>query len=432
MRPPPSSASTTTRFAALRADVAGPRLIFVNRFFHPDHSATAQLLTDLCLFLAREGWDVHVVASRARYEDPSARLPASEEVGGVHVHRVRTTAFGRGNVAGRAADYLSFYPAAFAALLKILRRGDIVIAKTDPPLLSVACAAAARIKGARLVNWLQDLYPEVAGELGMAALKGRLGAPLRALRNASLKAAAANVAIGDRMAERLQAQGVQADRIAVIHNWTDDEAIIPVPPGQSPLRAAWKIAPADFVVGYSGNLGRAHEAETLLGAARALRTRPEIKFLFIGGGHHSGALGRRVTDEGLSNVLFQPYQPREMLNQSLAAPDVHWVSLLPALEGLIVPSKFYGAAAAGRPIIAVTDADGELARLVRAHGCGVVVEPGDAAAMAAAITGLAGDRQACAAKGQRARAMIEARFTRGMALEAWASLLRGVVGGRVR
>jgi colanic acid biosynthesis glycosyl transferase WcaI len=402
--------------------VTRPRLIFVNRFFHPDHSATAQLLTDLCLFLAEEGWEVHVVTSRSLYDDPSARLSPTEEVGGVHVHRLRTTAFGRGHVAGRAADYLSFYPAAFAPMLKLARRGDIVIAKTDPPLLSVVCALAARARGARLVNWLQDLYPEVAGELGMAVLKGPIGAPLRALRNRSLRRAAVNVAIGERMAGRLPGAP------AVIHNWTDDEAITPLPFGHSPLRAAWGIAPGDFVVGYSGNLGRAHEVETVLAAARTLRERPDVKFLFIGGGHHSGPLGTRVAAEGLTNVLFQPYQPRDKLAQSLAAPDVHWVSLRPALEGLIVPSKFYGAAAAGRPVIAVTDADGELARLVRAHGCGVVIEPGDGAGMARAITQLAADRQACARMGGQARAMIEARFSRALALQVWAALLDDVAG----
>lgn len=120
--------------------MTGPRVVFVNRFFHPDHSATAQILTDLCLHLDREGWDVRVVTSRMRYDDPAAALAPRESVEGVQVRRVRTTAFGRGNLAGRALDYLSFYPAAFLAVLKEARRGDIVVAKTDPPLLSVVAA----------------------------------------------------------------------------------------------------------------------------------------------------------------------------------------------------------------------------------------------------------------------------------------------------
>lgn len=409
--------------------LAGRRIIFVNRFFHPDHSATAQILSDLARHLAGRGCDVRVVASRMLYEDSSARLPAFEVWEGVRIHRVRTTAFGRAGLAGRAADYASFYPAAFSALLKIARKGDVVVAKTDPPLLSVAMAPAARMKGARLVNWLQDLYPEVAAELGVAAMAGPAGSLLRGLRNASLRGAALNVAIGERMAERLRAEGAAPERVAVIHNWSDDEAIAPMEAAASPLRAEWGFTPGDFVVGYSGNLGRAHEVGTLLAAARGLRARADIKFLFVGGGHHSGPLGRRAAEEGLTNIVFRPYQPRERLAQSLAAADVHWVSLNPPLEGLIVPSKFYGAAAAGRPVIAVTSADGEIARLVRDHDCGAQIDPGDGEALARVILELAADPAGRARMGEAARRMIDQTFARRLAMENWRAALERAASG---
>ena len=116
------------------------KLIFLNRFFHPDHSATSQMLSDLAFGLAEAGHDVHIITSRQRYNDPAADLAGLEDIHGVHVHRVRTTRFGRDNLFGRAVDYLVFYVAATAKLLSLTQRGDIIVAKTDPPLISVPAA----------------------------------------------------------------------------------------------------------------------------------------------------------------------------------------------------------------------------------------------------------------------------------------------------
>src|SRR5687768_11454721 len=142
------------------------QIIFVNRFFHPDHSATAQILSDLAFDLARRNHRVVVIASRLIYDDPSRRLPAREVIGGVQVRRVATTGFGRASLLGRGADLASFYLSAGAALLAVARPGDLVVAKTDPPLLSVVAAPPVSLRRARLINWLQDVYPEVAGVLG--------------------------------------------------------------------------------------------------------------------------------------------------------------------------------------------------------------------------------------------------------------------------
>lgn len=399
------------------------RIVFVNRFYYPDHSATAQILTDLAEGLVARGWEVEVVASRMRYDDPAAILPATGTRGGVSIRRVATTRFGRGSLPGRAIDYLSFYLAAFWRLAVLIRRTDLVVAKTDPPLLSVVIAIVTRLRGARLINWLQDLYPEVGAELGVASMRGRLGALLRAVRNRSLRSAVLDVAIGERMAERLRAEGVPADRVVVMPNWCDDTSIFPVP-RTSALRIEWDLADR-FVVCYSGNLGRAHESETMLGAAHLLREREDIVFLMIGGGHENAALAQRVAaDELGERVRFHPYQPRERLNETLGVADLHWLSLRTALEGLIVPSKFYGILAAGRGVICVTDPDGELARIVTGERCGVVIPVGDAPALAAVITTLAADRPRVAAMGTAARALLDRDYRRDDTIARWDALLK--------
>ena len=396
------------------------KLIFVNRYFHPDHSATSQLLCDLAFHLARQaGREVCVVTSRQRYDDPEARLPARERVNGVDVHRAWTTGFGRGSLPGRALDYLSFYVAAALALGRLASRGDVIVAMTDPPLISVVAGFVAHLRGARLVNWVQDAFPEVAQALGVRV---PFAAWLRALRNRSLRSAGMNVVLGERMADWARAQGVPDRRFVVIPNWADGDAIRPLAHADNPLRQEWGLA-GRFVVAYSGNLGRAHDYQTLLDAAERLRAESDIVFLFIGGGHHRTAVDAAVKARGLENIRFLPYQPRERLCRSLGLADAHWLSLVPALEGLIVPSKFYGVLAAGRPAVMVGDAEGEIGRMLARYDCGMTVAVGQGAELAKAILRLRDAPELCDAMGRRARAAFDAHHARGLAFAAWEGLL---------
>ena len=157
---------------------------------------------------------------------------------------------------------------------------------------------AARRRGAHLINWLQDIYPEVAIRLGVPLVKGPAGQTLAYFRDASLKAADTNVVVGERMAEYVMLRGISPDRVHVIHNWSDDEQISPVTHADNPLRRGWGLDDK-FVVGYSGNLGRAHEFETILAAGERLRNDPRIVFIFIGGGHRMDELDRTVKARGL-------------------------------------------------------------------------------------------------------------------------------------
>jgi len=362
------------------------------------------MVGDLAFFLAGRGHDVVAVTSRQRYDDAGARLPKRERLGGVDVVRIATTRFGRGFLPGRALDYATFYASAFFALLRRARRGVVVVAMTDPPLLSVVAALACALRGARLINWTQDLFPEVATALGL-----RGAGVLRPLRDWSLRRAAMNVALGEQMAARIRQRGAPA---VVRHNWAD-AALHPVE--RSPR---WDLGDA-FVVAYSGNLGRAHEFATIAAAMRRLGDNDKIKFLFIGSGAQLDAVRR---DAG-ANARFAPYQPRETLSESLSAGDAHLVSLQPSLEGLIVPSKFYGALAVARPVLFVGATDGELARLIREHGLGYVIAPGDDAALAQAIEELAADRERATAMGRRGRALYDERFAPRIALEEWERIL---------
>ncbi len=381
------------------------RVVFVNRYFHPDHSATSQIASGLAFHLASSGWEVSVVTGRQRYDDPHAQLPRRETAGGVRIERIWSTRFGRGGLAGRAVDYATFFLSATVALLR--ERGATVVAMTDPPLISVVAALVSN----RVVNWLQDLFPEIASALGV-----RVPGHLRFIRDWSLQRAAANVVLGERMASRVP-------RAVVIHNWADRD-LRPLPAEGNPFRRALDLDGA-FVIGYSGNFGRAHEFETIARATRLLEpadspVAPRIRFLFIGDGAKLDSVKRAAG----RNVVFLPYQPREVLSQSLSAADVHLVTLQPSLEGLVVPSKFYGALAVGRPVIFIGSRDGELANLVREGECGRVIDAGDSEGLVAAIREMSVDPAGTAAMGRRALELYRERFSPEIAFAAWENTLR--------
>jgi glycosyltransferase involved in cell wall biosynthesis len=402
------------------------QFVFLNRFFFPDHSATSQILSDLAFHLAERGGCIDVIASRQLYGDPNANLAARDSVRGVQIHRVATTRFGRNWLPGRLVDYSSFYVSAAIKLCRIAHCGDVVVLKTDPPMLSVLGAILAPIRGFKAVNWLQDLYPEIAAEFGVLRGAGPAWRVLVGLRNFSLRHAALNVAVGDDMGRTLSALGLPAEKISVIHNWTDDGAIVPVAHASNPLRREWGLE-GKFVVAYSGNLGRAHETDTVLGAAELLRNRAEIVFLFVGGGFEMSALATEVRNRKLPNFLFKPYQSRESLSQSLGVGDVHWLSLKAGMNGLVLPSKFYGIAAAGRLVVVIGSPDSELSRLVAQADCGFSIGLGRTDEFARTIEALLTDQTRCRRMGLNARSMLEQHFTKADALERWRTVLRAVL-----
>ena len=238
------------------------RIVFLNRFFPPDQSATSQLVGDVGRHLAAAGHEVAIVTSQQLYEEPGARLPAQEMIDGVQIHRISTTRFGRSTLIGRVLDYASFYLAARRSLLSLVANGDTIVAMTDPPMISLVAMSVAKRRRAHLINWLQDIYPETAVKLRVPFAKEPLIRALKFFRNRSLKLARANVVVGDRMADTLAFLNISKQRIGVIPNWTADDQIVPVAPEHNPLRRAWGLHDK-FVVGYSGNLGRAHEFQSV-------------------------------------------------------------------------------------------------------------------------------------------------------------------------
>lgn len=396
------------------------RVLFFNRFFHPDTSATSQIVSDLAFHLAQNGYEVHAVTSRSAPD-----LPEDETVRGVAIHRVAKASTGPHSLFERAVAYLAYYRGARKAVQRWVRPGDIVVVKTDPPMLSAAVGPLAKRRGAKLVVWMQDVFPETAREYGIPGTGRTLGSIIYGARDRSLRLADAVVAIGERMAAHVSSSVRSPERIEVIHNWADGEAIRPIPHEANALRRSWGLE-KNFVVGYSGNLGRVHEFNTMLDAAAAMRDDERVRFLIVGRGPRLAEVEAGAARRRLANMIFKPHQDRASLAESLGAADVHLSVLQPRFEGLVHPSKLYGIMAAGRPTIFVGDAKGETASILESAGAGVSVESGNTAALVAAIGRLRDDRPLCARMGTAAREAFDRFYAMPIAFGRWDDVLREV------
>lgn len=391
-----------------------PRVIFVNRVYWPAQAATAQLLTDLAEGLVprlRE-WEVHVIAAGT----------GLAERNGVAIHRTGGTER-HGGFLSQARNYGQFLRRARQQLAVLVRPGDLVVPMTDPPLLGAAVAGLALARGARVVHWVQDIYPEIV-TAHVGALAGLPLWPLQYKRNAAWRSAHFCVTLGAGMAQVIARQGVSPGKLAVVANWAPRELDIePSAAVVAACRVAWGLVDK-FIVVYSGNLGRVHDFATVIEAAEQLRSHAEIVFLFIGRGAQFDQVRTAAKARGLKGIRLLPPESRDDLAAALAAADVHLVTLKPAFGDLVYPSKLAGVLAAGRPVLFVGPPDGEIAHLLATADCGQTAAPGDGRKLAETILEwqAAPDRRQLL--GRNARAACEKHFTFARALERWEEILR--------
>jgi glycosyltransferase involved in cell wall biosynthesis len=406
---------------AANAPPPGRRVLFINQYYWPDHASTAQHLTDLAESLAERGIECHVLTSQSRYQLGEPRPPAHEVKNGVHVHRVPATSLGRGGTWSRMTDYLSFYAGACARAV-LMRRFDVVVTLTTPPIIGLIGVFLKRLKGTRHIYWSMDLHPDASLALGRMSPRKLFPRLMNRLSKFVYNQADRVVALGPYMADRIALKDVPAERIAIIPVWARRDEIYPTPRAANPLRKSLSIGDA-FVVMYSGNLGLAHSFDEFLEAARRLRDRADVVFVFVGGGPRFGEVRAAQEREPLDNVRLLDYFPRAQLHTSLSLADVHLISMRPEMTGIVVPGKLYGVMAAGRPAIFVGPEHCEPADTIRAAGCGFSITTGDVDGVCRAITHLAADKSLARQMGERARSAFIASYDSRLCCNEWYELL---------
>lgn len=403
-----------------------PRVLFLNRSYWPDVEATGQLLTELCESLT-SSFDVQVVAgnpNEIRAAPADAEWRTTKNRNGVSIYRAGHWQLPKRRMLLKCINYLSFIRAT-RRILKTIDVPDVVVFETDPFLLPFEAARLQRRTGCRMVGYLQDIYPDVAVALGKVPNNWAI----QRLRNSLFsvyRRCDRMVVLSEDMKQLLIREGIEPDRIDLVPNWADPDAIFPVEHNNA-FRVRHNLTD-QFVVMYSGNLGLTQRLEEFVEAARLLTGDPQICFAFVGQGSQRTSLENLVRQKGLANVRFYDYQPKGDLVQSLGAANLHVVPLTRELSQCLMPSKLYGILAAGRPYLTNAVPESELHQVTRRYNIGITVEPGSPAEIANAILSAKRDPAALREMSINARQLAMTAFTREKSVEKFRAVLDRVAG----
>lgn len=404
------------------------KVLILHMRFHPDLTGTGPLVTDLATDLVAMGNQVTVVTSMPHYGNKDV----AEEYKGKLIHRSnfngvdlwRTFVYVPPNPSGfqRSINYLSFtFMSVVGGLMA--EKPDVILCINPPITVGFSGWLVSLARQVPMVFNVQDVWPDCL------VLIDQLRNPLlirtfQHLEKFIYHRSARVTVLSEGMKENLLRKGVPDEKIAVIPNWANIEAIRPVEK-QNSFRKANGLN-GDFVVMFAGNLGFIAMLDNVVETARLLQHDPNIQFLIVGEGNAKPGLIHRAKELGLNNVRFLPTQPKEVLPEMLGAADLSLVTLNKQLGQLNVPSKTYSIMASGRPVLASVPMDSEIASLIKHAECGLGVPPEDPASMAAAIQKLSEQPEQLRQFGANGRRYVEQHLSRKRLTAKYNDLLHEV------
>ena len=395
------------------------RLLVLCPHFAPDTAPTGEVMTSIATELVARGHELHVVTSLPWYQhhrvEPgwTGKVVRHEDTEWGRVTRVHPFPTDKRNIPARAAGFAGFTVLSTALGLAGRRgsRPDAVLAMSPPLTLGGAGWLAARRWGVPFVFNIQDVFPDVAVEVG-AITNPRVIQLASWLERWSYRRSDAVTVLSEDLRANLvtKIRGTVPDahdRIRVIPNFVDTARITPRDPDEGTYRAEHGLT-GRRVVMYAGNVGFSQSLDLVVEAARTLGERSDladVAFVVNGGGSARADLEEQAA--GLDNVVFVDFQPKERLPEVLAAADIHVVPLRRGLARSSVPSKTYSILAAGRPVVASVDEGTEVARVVERAGAGLAVPPDDPEEFTKALATMLDDPERTRAMGAAGRAFVE-------------------------
>jgi colanic acid biosynthesis glycosyl transferase WcaI len=403
--------------------------------YAPDVAPTGEVMTSIATELAALGHRLHIVTSLPWYRhhevEPGWRgkLVRREDAPVGRITRVHPFPTDKANIPARAAAFGGFTALAAATAAAASPAPDVVLAMSPPLTLGAAGWAVAALRRAPFVFNVQDVFPDVAVELGVLTDRRVIGAA-EWLERTTYRGADAVTVLSEDLRANVAAKlrGRRPERVRVIPNFVDTEWIRPAPKDNG-YRREFDLD-GKTVVMYAGNVGLSQSLDLVVSAAAAMAHDPDVVFVVNGGGSARDDLRR--AGAGLSNLRFVDMQPKERLPEVLAAADIHVVPLKRGLARASVPSKLYSILAVGRPIVASVDPGTEVARVVERAGAGLTVPPDDAEAFTKAVAQLIAAPDDAEAYGRAGRTFVESWASPAAVAAAYDALFRELRTGRDR
>lgn len=404
------------------------RILQLAGYFFPEKAASIYLEENRYEAFSNAGFKTIVYAARPQrgltaeeYQEYKNKKLEMMYNGGVEVHRFAMYREGK-NAVLRAFRY-------FLISIVQLWKGiwakdiDLIYVASTPPTQGALAALVKKFKKVPFVYNLQDIFPDSLAGTGLAKKGGLLWKIGRAIENFTYINADKIIVISQDFKKNIMAKGVPEDKIVVVYNWVDQNAVKDIPRSENKLFAMYDLDPSKFYVTYNGNIGLTQNMDMLLEVAKSLEANEDIHFVLVGNGAYLEQVKQIVADRNISNVHLLPFQPYEDISHVFSLGDVSLVISKPGVGENSVPSKTWSIMSASRPVLANFD-ENELKTIIEKNNCGIFTKAGDKVAFTDAILKLYHDRELCREMGKNGRKFVMANLTKEVGTQKYVDVIK--------
>ena len=406
------------------------RILYLPAYFYPETAASSYLGENRNRAFADAGFEIIAFAPtpcrgiskevRKRYCSKEHRVEKMYD-GKMTMYRFPLYSEGKNPVL-RALRYSICWLIQFHKALWTKNVDCIYLAST-PPIQGLIGSWAGRIRNIPFVYCLQDIFPDSLVGTSLASKGGILWKIGRWIENMTYRGADKIIVISEDFKKNIMAKGVPEDKIVVIYNWVDQNAVVDVPRSENILFDRYGLDRNKFYVTYNGNIGLTQNMDMLLEVAKSLEANEDIHFVLVGNGAYLEQVKQIIKDRNVQNVTLLPFQPYEEISHVFSLGDVSLVISKPGVGENSVPSKTWSIMSASRPVLANFD-ENELKTIIEDNNCGIFTKAGDKVTFTDAILKLYNDRELCKEMGKNGRKFVMENLTKEVGTRKYVDVIK--------
>lgn len=413
------------------------KILHLPAYFQPEHAASSYLIDNMYEAITDDGMEMVVYTpiptrgiSEGVKKEYRTRLNERLYNGKMSVHRFMLMTEGK-NALVRAVRYTISCVKQFkrAVYAKEARQCEALFVLSTPPIQGAMAALVKKFNKMPLIYNLQDIFPDSLVNNGLAKKGGLLWKVGRMIENFTYKHADKIIVISEDFKRNIMAKGVPEEKIVVVYNWVDQNAVVDIPRDRNKLFDKYGLAREKFYISYNGNIGLSQNMDMLLNVAEEFQDTPifqDIHFVLVGEGAYLNDVKRIVTEKKLKNIHLIPFQPYEDISYVFSLGDASLVISKPGTGAASVPSKTWSIMSASRPVLANFD-ENELKDIIADNNCGIFTKAGDKEAFKASILSLYKDRAKAVEMGRNGRAFVMKNLTREVGTAKYVEVIKSVV-----
>lgn len=409
-------------------------LLILSSYFHPEQISNSYLIDNLISTILNENINIYVYT-------PVPTRGVNNETRKKYIKKKRETLADGRLIINRFPLFAERKSAIIRALrycilcckqlfigvfAKDARKCNIMFVASTPPIQGAMAAMVKKVRHIPFVYNLQDIFPDSLVGTGLAKKDGLLWKIGRVIENFTYRNADKIIVISEDFKKNIMAKGVPEDKIVVVYNWVDEEAVIDVPRSENKLFDKYNLDRDKFYITYNGNIGLTQNMDMLLDVAKSLEENKDIQFVLVGNGAYLDSVKQIIKDRNIGNVNLLPFQPYEDISHVFSLGDVSLVISKPGVGANSVPSKTWSIMSASRPVLANFD-ENELKDIIENNKCGIFTKAGDKQAFIDAILKLYNNRELCKEYGQNGRDFVMKNLTKEVGTKKYVDVIKSVV-----